>query len=183
MRFAGSSGLLYPLTDLILAPGARISSSNVATGVAFSITPSADNAEAFNFFRSLEGPGTATNDALLFIGRVDWNINDANRVNVRYNFSDNEAVNGVSTGDLAGLPFVNRPLSNDGEVVIGNNVWLGDSVAVLDGARIGDGCVIGAHSVVNGPLPANTICVGAPARPIRQWNPARHQWERINHSP
>jgi acetyltransferase-like isoleucine patch superfamily enzyme len=63
-----------------------------------------------------------------------------------------------------------RRLSNDGVVVIGKNVWLGDGVAVLAGAVIGDGCVIGANSVVNGVVPAGTVAVGTPARVVRRWD-------------
>jgi acetyltransferase-like isoleucine patch superfamily enzyme len=75
---------------------------------------------------------------------------------------------------------VMRPLSRDGVVVIGNNVWLGDGVAVLAGADIGDGCVVGANSVVNRCLPPRTLCVGAPARPVRQWDEASGTWQRID---
>jgi acetyltransferase-like isoleucine patch superfamily enzyme len=71
---------------------------------------------------------------------------------------------------------VHRPLSSNGEIVIGANVWLGDNVAVLAGARIGDGAIIGANSVVTGDIPPATIATGAPARPIRQWNSAAKQW-------
>jgi len=63
-----------------------------------------------------------------------------------------------------------RRLSNDGVVTIGRNVWLGDGVVVLAGAEIGDGVIIGANSVVNGPIPPNTIAVGAPAKVVRCWN-------------
>ena len=58
---------------------------------------------------------------------------------------------------------VERPLCSAGEVIIGENVWLGDGVAVLAGANIGDGAVIAANSVVNGVIPAATIAAGAPA--------------------
>lgn len=74
------------------------------------------------------------------------------------------------------LPPAQRPLHSAGEVVIGRNVWLGDGVAVLAGTRIGDGAVIGANSVVNGEIPALTIAVGAPARPVRQWDEAQRAW-------
>ena len=77
---------------------------------------------------------------------------------------------------------VERPLSNDRSVNIGRNVWLGDGVAVLGGADIGEGSVIGANAVVNGPIPAHCIAAGAPARPIRRWNPATKQWDRWTQS-
>lgn len=69
-----------------------------------------------------------------------------------------------------------RPLLTTGAVVIGANVWIGDGVAVLNGARIGDGCIIGANSVVAGEIPAGTIAVGAPARPVRRWDAERNEW-------
>ena len=74
------------------------------------------------------------------------------------------------------VPPAQRPLASAAPVRIGHNVWLGDGVAVLAGAEIGDGCVIGANSVVTGPLAPGTLAVGAPARAIRQWNPAARMW-------
>lgn len=53
-------------------------------------------------------------------------------------------------------------------VTIGNNVWLGANVTVLAGATIGDNTVIGAGSVVTGPIPPNTVAAGVPCRVLRQ---------------
>ena len=52
-------------------------------------------------------------------------------------------------------------------VTIGDNVWIGGSVTILGGVTIGDGAVIGAGSVVTRDIPANTIAVGNPCRPLR----------------
>jgi lipopolysaccharide O-acetyltransferase len=82
---------------------------------------------------------------------------------------------GVDQSDPS-VPPSERPLSSGGEVVIGRNVWLGERVAVLAGSRIGDGAVIGANSVVTGTIPAETIAVGAPARPVRQWDRRQRAW-------
>ena len=82
---------------------------------------------------------------------------------------------GPNQSDPATLP-VARPLSSAGEVRIGPNVWLGDGVAVLAGSDIGAGSIIAANSVVNGTIPPNTIAAGAPAKPVRTWNPDRHEW-------
>ena len=73
-------------------------------------------------------------------------------------------------------PPAQRPLISAAPVRIGNNVWLGEGVAVLAGADIGDGCVIGANSVVTGSIPPRTIAVGAPARAVRQWDPNSATW-------
>ena len=57
--------------------------------------------------------------------------------------------------------LVGRPIN------VGNNVWIGGSVAVLGGVNIGDNVVVAAGSVVTKDLPANTICAGCPCRPIK----------------
>lgn len=44
-----------------------------------------------------------------------------------------------------------------GEIVIGNNVWLGSNVVVLKDTSIGDNVVVGANCVVKGIIPANSI--------------------------
>lgn len=61
---------------------------------------------------------------------------------------------------------IERDLDNN-TVIIENNVWLGEGVAVLPGARIGDNSIIGAHAVVIGDIPSNCIAVGAPAKVVR----------------
>jgi lipopolysaccharide O-acetyltransferase len=85
---------------------------------------------------------------------------------------------GPEQSDPAVAP-AERLLHSESEVIIGRNVWLGDSVAVLAGARIGDGAVIGANSVVTGHIPAETIAVGAPARVVRRWDRTQRAWTPV----
>ena len=59
------------------------------------------------------------------------------------------------------------------EVVLGDNVWIGDSAIVCKGVHIGDNTIVGAGAVVAGDLPANSIAVGNPARVIKQLDPGR----------
>jgi acetyltransferase-like isoleucine patch superfamily enzyme len=54
-----------------------------------------------------------------------------------------------------------------GEVVIGNDVWIGAGAKILVNCHIGDGAIIGANAVVTGDIPANAIAVGIPARVIK----------------
>jgi lipopolysaccharide O-acetyltransferase len=82
-----------------------------------------------------------------------------------------------------GIPPNQRRLSTDKTVNIGSNVWLGDGVVVLGGADIGEGSIIGANSIVNGPIPPCCIAAGAPARAIRRWNPVTGQWDRWTQTP
>lgn len=51
-----------------------------------------------------------------------------------------------------------------GDVVIGNDVWIGDSAVIMSGSQIGNGAVIGAYSVVAGKIPAYAVAAGNPAR-------------------
>ena len=55
-----------------------------------------------------------------------------------------------------------------GPTILGNNVWLGRSAAVMPGVTVGDGSVIGANSVVTRDIPPNSFAAGAPARVIRK---------------
>ncbi len=44
-----------------------------------------------------------------------------------------------------------------GEVLIGNNCWIGSNVVILKGTHIGDDCVIGAGCVIDGNIEDNSI--------------------------
>ena len=68
---------------------------------------------------------------------------------------------------------------NISEVVIEDNVWLGEFVSVLPGVTIGKGAIIGSNSVVTKDIPANTIAVGSPAKVIKKYNFETKKWERI----
>ena len=55
-----------------------------------------------------------------------------------------------------------------GDIVIGNDVWIGYEAVILSGVTIGDGAIVGARSVVTRDVPPYTIVGGVPARPIRR---------------
>lgn len=77
------------------------------------------------------------------------------------------------------IPPVERALTNDAEVIIGDNVWIGDNVVILPGVHIGDGSIIGANAVVTHDIPPNSIAVGSPARVIKQWNARTQTWDNV----
>ena len=69
--------------------------------------------------------------------------------------------------DLPGAYADGHP-SSKGDVVIGNDVWIGRGARVLSGVSIGDGAVIAGYSVVTKDVRPYAIVGGNPAREIRR---------------
>lgn len=57
---------------------------------------------------------------------------------------------------------------NKGDIVIGNDVWIGFEAVILSGVTIGDGAVIGSRAVVTKDVEPYTIVGGVPAKAIRK---------------
>ena len=57
---------------------------------------------------------------------------------------------------------------NKGDIVIGNDVWLGYEAVIMAGVHIGDGAIIAARAVVTKDVPPYTIVGGTPAKEIRK---------------
>lgn len=69
--------------------------------------------------------------------------------------------------DTKFLPEKNRPFRfYDGEVKIGNYVFIGANAVIAKPVEIGEWAVIGANSVITGDVPPFAIMVGAPARQV-----------------
>ena len=66
------------------------------------------------------------------------------------------------------IPIKNQPIIQNGEVLIGENSWLGENVCVL-GSSIGKHCVIGSNSVVTKNIPDYCVAVGVPAKIIKRF--------------
>ena len=65
------------------------------------------------------------------------------------------------------------------KVIINDNVWIGEFVAILPGVTIGKGSIIGSMSVVTKDIPPNSIAVGSPAKVIKQFNFSKDRWELV----
>jgi hypothetical protein len=91
------------------------------TGVGATV---AGTAEALNFALGTEGPYKQTNNAKAFLMRFDFNINQSNQFNVRYNYSTNTALNAVTAGASL-TPTTNSALSNNGTEGDSSNTVVG----------------------------------------------------------
>lgn len=60
-----------------------------------------------------------------------------------------------------------RELRTKGPVVIKDNVWLGEGVAIMPGVTIGVNVIVGANSVVTKDVPDNAVVAGVPAKVIK----------------
>jgi acetyltransferase-like isoleucine patch superfamily enzyme len=63
--------------------------------------------------------------------------------------------------NIAGYP------RSKGDIIIGNDVWIGTDALILSGVKIGDGAVIAARSVVTKDIAPYSIVAGNPAQVIR----------------
>ena len=57
---------------------------------------------------------------------------------------------------------------NKGDIVIGNDVWIGYDAIIMSGVKIGDGAIIGTRAIVTNDVPPYTIVGGIPAKVIKK---------------
>lgn len=57
---------------------------------------------------------------------------------------------------------------NKGDIIIGNDVWIGYEAVIMAGVTIGDGAIIGTRAVVTKDVSPYTIVGGIPAKSIRK---------------
>lgn len=57
---------------------------------------------------------------------------------------------------------------NKGDIVIGNDVWIGYEAVIMAGVHIGNGAIVASRAVVTKDVPPYTIVGGMPAKEIRK---------------
>lgn len=68
---------------------------------------------------------------------------------------------GTHDHTVAEMPLLRLPIA------VGDDAWVAADVFVGPGVTIGAGTVVGARSNVFSDLPAWKVCVGSPARPVK----------------
>ena len=69
---------------------------------------------------------------------------------------------------VEGMSGIEGHPTSKGDVVIGNDVWIGYGSTILSGVEIGDGAVIASGSVVTRSIPPYSIAAGVPAQMMRK---------------
>jgi outer membrane receptor for ferrienterochelin and colicin len=93
-------------------------------------TPVPTSQEAFDFFKSQEEPFDTTNDAQTLLGRVDFQLAGANRLSLRYGYSNNKALNANATGNALD-PNTISALTNNGTEKDNTNTLVGQYTSAL----------------------------------------------------
>lgn len=76
-------------------------------------------------------------------------------------------------------PIKNQQIKFKGEVVIGENSWIGENVSII-GASIGKHCVVGSNSVVTKNIMDFSVVAGVPARYIKRYDEESGIWRKTN---
>ena len=66
------------------------------------------------------------------------------------------------------IPMDEQGFSEEKQVVIEDDVWIGARVIILPGVKIGRGSVIGAGAVVSKSIPEYSVAVGNPAKVVKK---------------
>ena len=91
-----------------------------------------------------------------------WMVNIGNDVQITAGVTI--LTHGYDWSVLKGL--YGNVLGSCGEVVIGDNCFVGMHTTILKGVHIGKNCIIGANSLVNRDIPEGWVAAGNPARLI-----------------
>jgi acetyltransferase-like isoleucine patch superfamily enzyme len=77
---------------------------------------------------------------------------------------------GEPTVQMLKLDPKDRPLISKGPVIIKNNVWVGEGVAIMPNVTIGENSIIATNAVVTKDVPPNCVVGGIPAIIIKYIN-------------
>ena len=116
------------------------------------LDPTPATEEAFNFYIGQQTPFVQTNDAKAFLGRIDYELNNNHRFNVRYSYSTNTALNANATGNAL-LPTTVSALSNNGTERDETNTVVGQFISFLSPTLVNE--FRGQYSRENRPRDAN----------------------------
>lgn len=86
--------------------------------------------------------------------------------NVKFLINRNHDYESITTSPVL-LDNSKRKLKQKGQIIIKNDVWIGNNSIILSGVTIGNGAVIGAGTIVSKDVPPYSIVVGNPQKIIK----------------
>ncbi len=122
---------------------------------------------SYGKFLNVNGYSTCTNKTILG-NNVNFNgmkIAGCGKVTIGDNFhsgSECQIITEIHNYEGNKIPYDNTYICKD--IIIEDNVWLGNRVMILGSVKIGEGAIIQAGSVVVKNIPAYAIAGGHPAR-------------------
>ncbi|BDD04466.1 CatB-related O-acetyltransferase [Aureibacter tunicatorum] len=168
-----NSDNLYPIeglaTTIFLKP--LVEESEITNVFVGEYTYYSDFKEPKNFLRDNVLYNYGISNTALRIGKFCALANGA-----KFIMADaNHATEGITTfpfpifgGDWADtIPLSEYPLKRYSDIIIGNDVWLGESATIMPGVKVGNGSIVGSKAVVSKDVPPYSIVVGNPARVVR----------------
>jgi hypothetical protein len=140
-QFGGGLGGAIKKDKLFWYAAAERQISDVPRQVFFQslsgLTPTPQTQDAISFYQSQVGPINSTNDATVVSGRLDYQMNNGSRLTARFNWSDANADNAITTG--APLPVVdNRALSGSGSEKDSTYTGIAQYTAILSPSIVND---------------------------------------------
>lgn len=76
-------------------------------------------------------------------------------------------------------PYISTGVTDDGQILVGANCWLGADVTLLGSLTIGHGSVIGACALVSSDVLPFSLVIGRPARVVKRFDMTSRAWVPI----
>lgn len=86
---------------------------------------------------------------------------------VTFLLSLDHPLNHISTYPFKSMAYGCPEAISKGNIIIGDDVWIGYGAVILSGVKIGQGAVVAAGTVVTKDIPPYAVVAGVPARIVR----------------
>lgn len=87
--------------------------------------------------------------------------------NVTFLLSVDHPTSHLSTYPFKAMFWDENEATTKGDIIVGDDVWIGYGATILSGVKIGQGAIIAAGAIVTKDIPSYAIVAGIPAKVIR----------------
>ncbi|AJI73001.1 hypothetical protein FTDG_00987 [Francisella tularensis subsp. novicida GA99-3548] len=122
------------------------------------------------------GDNCQINDNVHIAGINSISIGNNVLIASRVFISDHNHGNYRGVNQSSPLEIPSKRKLNSSPIIIEDNVWIGEGVAILPGVIIGKGTIIATNSVLTKDAESYTIYAGIPAKPIKKYDFKLKQW-------